>query len=182
MATLSKFLLQSCYKKPVGLYSSLHSHLSLSLRARSTPLHLFLSRLLQFKKFPIGTACCIRFERKFFMGAKEKKVCKPARNWPAAVDRRRREREGARQTITTTTTLATENKSIQLIVCAAVKVCVCVCVCECKSLINIIFYNYSVIYVCVYVRLLVLIECNIEKIIEIEKKYEKNQIQQLQLQ
>lgn len=92
------------------------------------------------------------------------------------------EREGARQTITTTTTLATENKSIQLIVCAAVKVCVCVCVCECKSLINTIFYNCSVIYVCVYVRLLVLIECNIEKIIEIEKKYEKNQIQQLQLQ
>lgn len=59
-----------------------------------------LARLLQFKKFPIGTACCIRFERKFFMGAnndaKEKSVQTSLPDWPAAaaaaaVDRRRRE-------------------------------------------------------------------------------------------
>lgn len=122
-----------------------HPHLPLSLALctiYTSSLPLFLSRLLQFKKFPIGTACCIRFERKFFMGAEEKKSVQTSSQLASSCWSQEK-REGDRQTVTTTT-LATENKSIQLIVCADVKVCVC----ECKSLINTIFYNCSVI-VCV---------------------------------
>lgn len=159
----------SCYNPVTRNQLDCRHHTSSS---HSFFLSLPLSRLLQFKKFPIGSACCIRFERKFFMDASDAKAKSVQTSLPdcpttAAVDRRRGEIDRQTTETPTTTWAITANKSSQLIVCAAVKVCVRVQVGN--------KYNFLQLQcdlrecVCVCLSLWVLIECNIENIIEIEK-------------